>query len=90
MCQAESLTGIEDPILAGQELLREGVRTKWVIIKMGPKGSILITPSNISCAPAFKVVMCLCVLLHAVLLNVLILFFFSLRIPSLVILKLDY
>ncbi|KAH6813683.1 pfkB-like carbohydrate kinase family protein [Perilla frutescens var. frutescens] len=53
--EAESLTGIEDPILAGQELLKEGIRTKWVIIKMGPRGSILITPSSISCAPAFKV-----------------------------------
>ncbi|XP_051142321.1 fructokinase-1-like [Andrographis paniculata] len=53
--EAESLTGRTDPILAGQELLRNGVRTKWVIIKMGPRGSILITPSSISCAPAFKV-----------------------------------
>lgn len=53
--EAESLTGIEDPILAGQQLLKEGIRTKWVIIKMGPRGSILITPSSISCAPAFKV-----------------------------------
>ncbi|KAK6164550.1 hypothetical protein DH2020_001414 [Rehmannia glutinosa] len=53
--EAESLTGTEDPILAGQVLLRDGIRTKWVIIKMGPKGSILITPSSISCAPAFKV-----------------------------------
>ncbi|KAL6564452.1 hypothetical protein OROMI_015902 [Orobanche minor] len=53
--EAESLSGTEDPILAGQELLRKGIRTKWVIIKMGPKGSILITPSSISCAPAFKV-----------------------------------
>ncbi|GFP96822.1 ribokinase [Phtheirospermum japonicum] len=53
--EAESLTGTEDPILAGQELLRKGTRTKWVIIKMGPKGSILITPSSISCAPSFKV-----------------------------------
>uniref|UniRef100_A0A5B7AXN8 Putative fructokinase-1 n=1 Tax=Davidia involucrata TaxID=16924 RepID=A0A5B7AXN8_DAVIN len=53
--EAESLTGIGNPILAGQELLKEGVRTKWVIVKMGPKGSILITTSSISCAPAFKV-----------------------------------
>ncbi|XP_047937911.1 fructokinase-1 [Salvia hispanica] len=53
--EAESLTGIEDPILAGQELLKEGIRTKWVIIKMGPRGSLLITPSSISCAPGFKV-----------------------------------
>ncbi|KAL0371214.1 UNVERIFIED_CONTAM: putative fructokinase-6, chloroplastic [Sesamum angustifolium] len=53
--EAESLTGTEDPIVAGQELLKKGIRTKWVIIKMGPKGSILITPSSISCAPAFKV-----------------------------------
>ncbi|KAL3849940.1 hypothetical protein ACJIZ3_011822 [Penstemon smallii] len=53
--EAESLTGTEDPVLAGQELLRKGIRTKWVIIKLGPKGSILITPSSVSCAPAFKV-----------------------------------
>jgi len=53
--QAESLTGIGDPILAGQELLKSGIRTKWVIVKMGLKGSILITSSSIACAPAFKV-----------------------------------
>ncbi|KAK6259989.1 Carbohydrate kinase PfkB - like 2 [Theobroma cacao] len=53
--EAESLTGIANPILAGQELLRQGVHTKWVVIKMGPKGSILITTSSITCAPAFKV-----------------------------------
>ncbi|CAJ2627730.1 unnamed protein product [Trifolium pratense] len=53
--EAESLTGIGDPILAGQELLKRGIRTKWVIVKMGLKGSILITASSIVCAPAFKV-----------------------------------
>ncbi|CAI0385603.1 unnamed protein product [Linum tenue] len=53
--EAESLTGIGDPVLAGQELLQNGVRTKWVIVKMGSKGSILVTASTISCAPAFKV-----------------------------------
>ncbi|XP_057964670.1 fructokinase-1 isoform X2 [Malania oleifera] len=53
--EAESLTGIGNPILAGQELLRRGVRTKWVIVKMGSKGSFLITMSSISVAPAFKV-----------------------------------
>lgn len=53
--EAESLTSIGDPILAGQELLRKGVHTKWVIVKMGPKGSILITMSSISYAPSFKV-----------------------------------
>ncbi|CAK9169278.1 unnamed protein product [Ilex paraguariensis] len=52
--EAKSLTGIGNPILAAQELLRKGFRTKWVIVKMGAKGSILITMSNISCAPAFK------------------------------------
>lgn len=52
--EAESLTGISDPILAGQELLKRGCRTKWVIIKMGSKGSILITMSGTSCAPSFK------------------------------------
>ncbi|XP_072971085.1 probable fructokinase-4 [Typha angustifolia] len=53
--EALSLTGIANPILAGQELLRKGVRTKWVVIKMGSKGSVLIDKSIISCAPAFKV-----------------------------------
>ncbi|MBA0859615.1 hypothetical protein Goshw_008852 [Gossypium schwendimanii] len=53
--EAESLTGIANPILAGQELLRTGIRTKWVVVKMGPRGSILITTSNITCASAFKV-----------------------------------
>ncbi|KAG8485481.1 hypothetical protein CXB51_021174 [Gossypium anomalum] len=53
--EAESLTGLVDPILAGQELLWKGNRTKWVVVKMGPKGSILITKSGITCASAFKV-----------------------------------
>lgn len=53
--EAESLTGVGNPILAGQELLKKAVRTKWVIVKMGAKGSILITTSTVSCAPAFKV-----------------------------------
>ncbi|KAL4309202.1 hypothetical protein GQ457_01G052770 [Hibiscus cannabinus] len=53
--EAESLTGVADPILAGKELLKEGNRAKWVVVKMGPKGSILITKSSITCAPAFKV-----------------------------------
>ncbi|KAF2325313.1 hypothetical protein GH714_026414 [Hevea brasiliensis] len=53
--EAVSLTGIGDPLLAGQELLWNGVRTKWVIVKMGSRGSILVTMSSISCAPAFKV-----------------------------------
>ncbi|KAG6783838.1 hypothetical protein POTOM_009514 [Populus tomentosa] len=53
--EAESLTGIGNPILAGKELLKNGIRTKWVIVKMGSRGSILVTMSSISCAPAFKV-----------------------------------
>lgn len=53
--QAESLTGIKNPVQAGQEILRNGKRTKWVIVKMGSKGSILVTKSSVSVAPAFKV-----------------------------------
>ncbi|KAI7727523.1 hypothetical protein M8C21_003827 [Ambrosia artemisiifolia] len=53
--EAESITGLRNPIAAGKELLSKGVRTKWVIIKMGSKGSVLITRSSISCAPSFKV-----------------------------------
>ncbi|XP_037419706.1 2-dehydro-3-deoxygluconokinase-like, partial [Triticum dicoccoides] len=53
--EAESLTNIGNPIQAGQELLRRGIRTKWVVIKMGSKGSIMITESAVSCAPSFKI-----------------------------------
>ncbi|XXG77706.1 hypothetical protein AAC387_Pa08g1810 [Persea americana] len=53
--EAEAVTGLANPILAGQDLIRKGVRMKWVIIKVGSKGSILITASTISCAPSFKV-----------------------------------
>ncbi|KAL8150304.1 hypothetical protein V2J09_020112 [Rumex salicifolius] len=53
--EADSLTGITDPILAGKHLLKQGVRTKWVVIKMGSSGSVLISLSSTSCAPTFKV-----------------------------------
>lgn len=53
--EAESMTGLGNPVAAGKELLSKGVRTKWVIIKMGSKGSVLITRWGISCAPSFKV-----------------------------------
>ncbi|KAG0494881.1 hypothetical protein HPP92_005875 [Vanilla planifolia] len=52
--EAEALTGITNPIVAGRTLIGRGARLKWVIIKMGANGSILITKSNISCAPSFK------------------------------------
>ncbi|KQK23488.1 uncharacterized protein LOC100834138 [Brachypodium distachyon] len=53
--EAESLTNIRNPIESGQELLRRGIHTKWVVIKMGSKGSIMITGSAVSCAPSFKI-----------------------------------
>ncbi|CAN8295267.1 unnamed protein product [Cochlearia groenlandica] len=53
--EAESLTGIRNPVKAGQEILTNGKGTKWVIVKMGSKGSILVTKSSVSVAPAFKV-----------------------------------
>ncbi|XP_076951175.1 uncharacterized protein LOC143624382 [Bidens hawaiensis] len=53
--EAESMTGLRNPVAAGKELLGNGVRTKWVIIKMGSKGSVLITRTGICCAPSFKV-----------------------------------
>ncbi|KAL9271797.1 hypothetical protein AKJ16_DCAP18846, partial [Drosera capensis] len=55
LCWAEALTGISNPILAGQELLRRSERAKWIAVKMGTKGSILISLSGVSYAPAFKV-----------------------------------
>ncbi|ONL93968.1 pfkB-like carbohydrate kinase family protein [Zea mays] len=53
--EAESLTNIRNPVQAGQELLKRGIRTKQVVIKMGSRGSIMITKNTISCAPAFKI-----------------------------------
>ncbi|GJN30374.1 hypothetical protein PR202_gb18673 [Eleusine coracana subsp. coracana] len=53
--EAESLTNIKHPIKAGQELLKKGIRTKQVVIKMGSKGSIMITENAVSCAPSFKI-----------------------------------
>ncbi|CAA7026395.1 unnamed protein product [Microthlaspi erraticum] len=53
--EAESLTGIRNPVKAGQEILKNGKGMKWVIVKMGSKGSILVTKSSVSVAPAFKV-----------------------------------
>ena len=72
--QAETLTGIGNPISAGQQLLKQGMRTKWVIIKMGSKGSILIAKSSISCVPAFKVSIFFIRNLHSMLLSVDVLF----------------
>ncbi|GMH30837.1 hypothetical protein Nepgr_032680 [Nepenthes gracilis] len=53
--EAEALTGIGNPVLAGQELLKRSSRTQWVVVKMGSKGSILITLLSISYAPTFKI-----------------------------------
>ncbi|KAG8073586.1 hypothetical protein GUJ93_ZPchr0006g40829 [Zizania palustris] len=53
--EAESLTNIRNPIQAGQELLKRGIRTRWVVIKMGSKGSIMVTKNSVSCAPSFKI-----------------------------------
>ncbi|CAN6321325.1 unnamed protein product, partial [Urochloa humidicola] len=53
--EAESLTNVKNPIEAGQDLLKRGIRTKQVVIKMGSKGSIMITKNAVSCAPSFKI-----------------------------------
>ncbi|CAA7395229.1 unnamed protein product [Spirodela intermedia] len=53
--EAEALTGLPSPILAGQKLISQGTRTNWVIIKIGSKGSVLVTKSCVFCAPAFEV-----------------------------------
>lgn len=57
--QAEALTNIRNPVQAGQELLKRGIRTMQVVIKMGSKGSIMVTKNTISCVPAFKVLIVL-------------------------------
>lgn len=51
--EAETLTGISDPIEAGKELLKKG--PEIVVIKLGEKGSIAITEEQILKMPAFKV-----------------------------------
>ncbi|CAL9146610.1 uncharacterized protein LOC135629437 [Musa acuminata AAA Group] len=47
--KVKSVTGIKNPIQAGQELISRGERTKWVIIKLGSMGSILINSSTVMC-----------------------------------------
>jgi len=51
--EAETLTGISDPIEAGRELLREGPEV--AVIKIGERGSVAITDKQVFKMPAFKV-----------------------------------
>lgn len=53
--EAESLTGLANPALAAQNLLHRGLFTKWVIIKMGSGGSMMVTSKGLFYAPALKV-----------------------------------
>lgn len=53
--EAESLTGLANPALAAQDLLHRGLFTKWVIIKMGSGGSMMVTSKGLFYAPALKV-----------------------------------
>jgi hypothetical protein len=54
--QAEALTGIADPVFSAKALLEKGENTKWVIVKMGEKGCLMITTRGIYQVPAFKVI----------------------------------
>jgi hypothetical protein len=49
------LTGLANPALAAQDLLHRGLFTKWVIIKMGSGGSMMVTSKGLFYAPALKV-----------------------------------
>ncbi|MCD6508856.1 MAG: sugar kinase [Thermoprotei archaeon] len=51
--EAQALTGKEDPLEAGRELLRHGAEI--VVIKMGEKGSMLITKEGVLREPAYDV-----------------------------------
>jgi sugar/nucleoside kinase (ribokinase family) len=51
--EAETLTGISDPLEAGRELLRKG--PEIVVIKLGGKGSIVVTKERVLKMPAFRV-----------------------------------
>ncbi|KAH9322665.1 hypothetical protein KI387_017304, partial [Taxus chinensis] len=53
--EAESLTKISNPVLAAQDLLQSGLITKWVIIKLGSRGSLMVTSNGCHYTPAFKV-----------------------------------
>ena len=54
--QAEALTGIADPVFSAKALLEKGENTKWVIVKMGERGCLMITTQGIYQVPAFKVI----------------------------------
>ncbi|MCO5547079.1 hypothetical protein L7F22_000520 [Adiantum nelumboides] len=53
--EAKALTGLEDPTLAAKDLLAKGQRTKWVIVKLGESGCLMVTANNVYTVPAFKV-----------------------------------
>lgn len=53
--EAEALTGVADPVLSAKRLLDRGQCTKWVIIKMGDKGCLMVTGNDAYRVPAFKV-----------------------------------
>uniref|UniRef100_A0A0D6R9F3 Carbohydrate kinase PfkB domain-containing protein n=1 Tax=Araucaria cunninghamii TaxID=56994 RepID=A0A0D6R9F3_ARACU len=53
--EAESLTGHPNPILAANDLLHRGLATKWVIIKLGSRGYLMVTLKGFHYAPTFKV-----------------------------------
>lgn len=51
--EAETLTGVSDPVQAGQLLLRHGPRI--AVIKLGEEGAIAVTEDRVTRQPAFKV-----------------------------------
>ncbi|MCO5609515.1 hypothetical protein L7F22_063743 [Adiantum nelumboides] len=53
--EAKALTGLEDPTLAAKDLLAKGQRTKWVIVKLGESGCLMVTANSVYTVPAFKV-----------------------------------
>ena len=51
--EAETLTGVSDPVQAGQLLLRRGPRI--AVIKLGEEGAVAVTKDLVIRQPAFKV-----------------------------------
>ena len=58
--QAQALTGVADPVSSAKALLEKGENTKWVIVKMGEKGCLMITAHGVYQVPAFKVILDMC------------------------------
>lgn len=56
LCQAETVTGIADPIQSARSLLNaKGSKVEWVVLKVGAEGCYIATRETVLHHPAMKV-----------------------------------